>query len=160
MSTKTNRNTPKRSILAVVVLALFISGASLTPILNPTAQAGRECDDDCQEQLTAARAATAQYHNEGKALEDGFISTFQCVQVPGLGAMGVHYINPLRMMDTNVDASQPEILLFSPQNDGKMRLVGLEYYAPVLSNGAPWFGGPSSPPPVVDNPAPVLFGKT
>lgn len=119
-----------------------------------------ECPDDCQEQLAEARAATAAYHNESKALADGFISTVQCVQVPGLGAMGVHYINPARMSDTNVEASQPETLLYIRQGDGQMRLIGMEYYAPVLSNGQPWFGGPNAPPPVIDNPAPVLFGRT
>ena len=164
MSTQTKTKSVQRSILAASLLAVSIISFSLTPIFNPAAQAvatlSRECDNDCQEQLKEARAATAQYHNESKALEDGFISTFQCVEAPGLGAMGVHYINPARMADTAVAASRPENLLYIRQNDGTMRLVGLEYFAPVLSNGVPWFGGPGNPPPVVDNPAPSLFGQT
>jgi len=164
MSLKTKTNSYVRYVLATGVLALLTICIAVTPMLNPTAQAvagnGRDCDDECQEQLTNARAATAQYHNESKALADGYISTFQCVEVPGLGAMGVHYINPARLADPSVDASRPETLLYIRQNDGKMRLVGLEYVAAVISNGAPWFGGPNNPPPVIDNPTPTLFGQT
>ena len=162
MFTKTNQRFAKRLALAVAFLALFAVSLSLTPFFKAVVQAspGGDCPDDCQEQLTEARAATAQYHNESKALADGFFSTFECVSVPGLGAMGVHYVNPARSMDISVSASQPETLLYIRQSDGTMRLVGLEYVAPVLSNGIPWFGGPSNPPPVIDNAAPVLFGRT
>lgn len=161
MFTETNKKFVKGSALAIALLALLAVTLGLTPFYKAVVHAGPtdDCPDDCQEQLTEARAATAQYHKESKALADGFFSTFECVSVPGLGAMGVHYVNPARMMDTSVDPSHPEALLYLPQNDGTMRLVGLEYIAPVLSNGIPWFGGPSSPPPVIDNPAPVLFGQ-
>lgn len=162
MFTETNKKFTTLSVSAIALLAFFAVSLGLTPFFEPVVQASpsRECPDDCQEQLTQARAATAQYHNESKALADGFFSTFECVEAPGLGAMGVHYVNPIRMMDINVDVSQPEALLYLRQNDGTMRLVGLEYVAPVLSNGIPWFGGENNPPPVVDNPAPTLFGRT
>ena len=162
MFTENKKRFARRSALSVAMLALSIVSLGLVPNFKSVVHAspGSECSDDCQEQLTAARAATAQYHNESKALANGFISTFQCVSVPGLGAMGVHYINPARMMNTTVTASEPETLLYLRQGDGTMRLVGLEYVAPVLSNGIPWFGGPSNPPPVIDNAAPVLFGRT
>jgi hypothetical protein len=164
MATQTKKQFTSRRVLATGVLTLLAMGLTVMPSLTLSSQAvapkDRDCDDECQEQLTQARAATAQYHNESKALEDGFISTFQCVEVPGLGAMGVHYINPARLADPAVDASRPETLLYIRQNDGKMRLIGLEYVAAVRSNGAPWFGAPNNPPPVVDNPAPMLFGQT
>src|ERR687884_496863 len=105
MMNRTNQRSVKRVVLALGILAASI--LVLMPLVKPPAQASGECPDDCQEQLTTARAATAQYHDLNKALQDGFISTFECVEVPGLGAMGVHYINPARMMDLSVDASQP-----------------------------------------------------
>ena len=145
------------SLVTALFLLLTIGAASFR---QPNVQASPECSADCQQQLVLAMMATAQYHNESKALADGFISTFDCVEAPGLGAMGIHYINPFRMMDINVDLTQPEALLYLPQNDGTNRLVGMEYVVPALSNGAPWFGGPTNPPPTIDNPAPVLFGQT
>lgn len=115
------------------------------------------CPADCQRQIVLARNATASYHEESNALADGFFSTVQCVAVPGVGAMGVHYINPGRM-DLNNDVTQPEVLLYSRQSDGSMRLIGLEYVAPVISNGGLWFN-PNTPPPAIDNPAPSLFSR-
>jgi hypothetical protein len=166
MFTETHKILANRLGITLGLMALIAACIGLVPLSNTVAHAtsptslSKECPDDCQEQLTEARAATAQYHNERKALADGFLSTFECVSVPGLGAMGVHYINPARMMDTNVNVSEPEALLYLRQNDGTMRLVGMEYVVPALSNGAPWFGGAGSPPPVVDNAAPSLFGRT
>ncbi|HEY8203324.1 MAG TPA: hypothetical protein VIF81_01230 [Pyrinomonadaceae bacterium] len=147
-----------RVSLVTALFALLTIGAA--SFRQPNVQASSECSADCQQQLVLAMMATAQYHNESKARADGFISTFDCVEAPGLGAMGIHYINPFRMMDINVDVTQPEALLYLPQNDGTNRLVGMEYVVPVLSNGAPWFGGPTNPPPAIDNLAPVLFGQT
>ncbi|HEV8366701.1 MAG TPA: hypothetical protein VGQ39_02020 [Pyrinomonadaceae bacterium] len=64
------------------------------------------------------------------------------------------------MSDTSIDPASPEILLFVPQPDGRARLVGLEYFAPVIVNGQPWFGNPQQPPPAGQyNAAPVLFRR-
>ncbi len=73
--------------------------------------------------------------------------------------MGIHYVNPQRGMDISVDPREPEFLLYERQTNGRMRLVGLEYFAPVIVNGQPWFG-PDAPPEGQYNPAPSLFGRT
>src|ERR1041385_5021978 len=116
---KTKTFGPRISLVAAFFALLTIGGASFR---QPNVEASPECSADCQQQLVLAMMATAQYHNESNALADGFISTFDCVEAPGLGAMGIHYINPFRMMDTNVNVTQPEALLYLPQNDGTNRL--------------------------------------
>ncbi len=104
-----------------------------------------ECDSrECRRALTDARRATAKYHDFQTALDEGFVQLSPCVSVPGLGAMGFHFGNFGRIMNPNVDASEPEILLYIPDADGEMRLVGLEYVVPA----------PLTPT------APVLFGQT
>ncbi len=60
--------------------------------------------------------------------------------------------------DLSVDPASPELLLYEPQSDGSRRLVAVEYFAPVIVNGAPWFG-PGPPPNGQYNAAPVLFGR-
>ena len=125
-------------------------------------KARSDCKGTCLEGLDDARAGTARYHLVENALADGFFSTFQCVAVPTLGGMGIHYINPARMMNTTVIAEEPEVLLYEPQADGSFRLIGVEYYAPVLVMGPngpePYFG--QTPPAAPLNAAPVLFGRT
>jgi hypothetical protein len=140
-------------------LVLLSAGFAFSPTPGSTAiaQSG-DCNQQCQEELSQARAATALYHQDSKALEGGFIPDHECVQAPGAGGMGFHYFNLARMNDTSVDPASPELLLYEPQADGSRKLVGVEYFAPVIVNGSPWFGeGP--PPNGQYNAAPVLFGR-
>lgn len=118
------------------------------------------CGERCQEALDAARRFTARYQREQAALADDYVREDICVALPGVGAMGYHYPNFVLMGDTELDVRTPEILLYAAQPNGKRRLIGLEYFVPVFSNGAPWMGSETQPPPVVDNPPPVLFGQT
>jgi hypothetical protein len=148
----------KRSGFVVAALALVINCFSTTAALAQKTSNSNECDAQCRWELAQAAAATAGYHRESAALTGGFLRTEECAALPGLGGMGIHYVNVARTMDLNVNASEPELLLYEPTRNGKRRLVGVEYFVPVISNGAPWFG--DTPPPIVDNAAPVLFGKT
>jgi hypothetical protein len=58
-----------------------------------------------------------------------------------------------------LDITQPDVLLYEPTKNGKLRLVVVEYFAPVIVNGTPWFG-PGPPPAGQFNSAPSLFGQT
>ena len=149
----------KRGGLIVAALALFINCLSATAAFAQSSSSGSNCDAQCRRELAQAASGTARYHRESVALADGFIANEHCVSVPGLGGMGFHYLNPTRAFDLTVKASEPELLLYEPTRNGRLRLVGVEYFVPVISNGAPWFD-PNNPPPVIDNPAPVLFGQT
>ncbi len=157
----------KNNLITAYVKGLGLTAAFVIAIncFLPTGAFGQKgakstenCNAECQRDLARAAAATAQYHRESSALADGFFSTQECVAIPNVGAMGVHYVNLARSMNLDVNAAEPEILLYEPMANGKMRLVAVEYYAPVLSNGAPWFA--PTPPPTIDNPAPVLFGRS
>ena len=52
-----------------------------------------------------------------------------CVTGPEFGAMGVHFINTDNM-DGVLDVNKPEALIYEPQANGKMRLVGVEFIVP------------------------------
>jgi hypothetical protein len=72
------------------------------------------------------RAATHRYHDVAVAEADGFEATGPCVEVPGVGAMGIHYLNHDRLEDGVIDPRRPELLLYLPTDDG-LELVGVEY---------------------------------
>ena len=94
------------------------------------------------------RASTARYHRFDLAVADGFVPLSPCVVgPPGAGAMGFHYGNPA-LIDGTVDPSNPEILLYVPQKNGRMRLVAVEF----MVAAAPWDATHSS--------APTLAGAT
>ncbi len=114
--------------------------------LNSTvaqAENQNDCDRQCRRDLAVARAATAKYHDVNQALADGFVPVSPCVQIPNVGAMGIHYINFSRV-DLNADVSEPELLLYMPDENGNLRLVAVEYFVPFTES----------------NPAPNLFGQT
>lgn len=93
-----------------------------------------------KKELAALRAFIAPYHNYEKALEAGYV-----IDVTGYRSMmGHHYLKP-ENLDLNFSLLEPELLIYAPGPNGKMRLVGVEY-ATVIEN--------------MDNPPPAPEGFT
>lgn len=120
--------------------------------------------------LDDLRAATEKYKDVNVALAEGFIPdpSGHCIsaEAEGLpkewGGMGIHYLRPdlLQMgppeggrvngQSTHTDWMQPAILLYEPQADGSLALVGIENLVfqaawkaagndgPPVINGRPW----------------------
>jgi len=107
-------------------------------------------DPQVLQDLAAVRQATVKYHDVDAALADGFIRTPHCIEEAGLGGMGIHFINPARIMNPAINLLEPEILLYLETN-GTMKLIGVEYMFPI--------GRPDAPVPNPAPPAPMLFGR-
>lgn len=77
--------------------------------------------------LQALKAATARYHSFAQAERDGYtVAGEPCVAAPP-GTMGIHAVNPALLADPAIDPLRPEILLYVPKQNGKLKLVGVEY---------------------------------
>src|SRR6476659_4309104 len=50
-----------------------------------------------------------------------------CVSGGDFGAMGLHFLNMSLVGDGEVDNYTPEIVLYEPLPDGKMRITGVDY---------------------------------
>jgi hypothetical protein len=78
------------------------------------------------------KSSTAAFHDLDKAKAAGYtvrvfdLAGIDCIAQPGQGAMGVHMLNPA-LLDSTIDADQPELLVYEPRNDGTLKLVALEY---------------------------------
>jgi hypothetical protein len=79
--------------------------------------------------LQAVQSATSRFHSFEQAQKAGYVLPpgEPCVASPA-GAMGVHVINPALMADPAIDPLRPEILVYLPNSDGKLKLVALEYW--------------------------------
>jgi len=53
-----------------------------------------------------------------------------CMDDPAAGGMGFQYGNP-KLIDGSVRVDAPELLLYEPEKDGRLRLVGVEYVVPL-----------------------------
>lgn len=50
-----------------------------------------------------------------------------CIDMPGIGGMGVHFVNPELIANPTIRAAAPEALVYAPDRDGTLRLAALEY---------------------------------
>ena len=127
--------------------AVALAGCETTPTESPAAVDGLHADHSAHvtnarpaappalgaPDLAMIRAGSAPYRNEARAVAAGFVDVSGCVDAPPIpgfpftGAMGHHYVNFDRLEDIGVDPSRPEILLYFPNAQGRMELVGVEF---------------------------------
>jgi hypothetical protein len=88
-----------------------------------------------QAQIADVRRATARFHDFNFAIRrdgggyDGLVVDLAgktCIDQPGDGGMGVHYVNA-DLFTANLDPLKPQALIYEPLANGAMRLVGVEY---------------------------------
>jgi hypothetical protein len=111
---------PRMKTLAIVG-AVAVAFASIAPVAASAPS------------LAQARASTAQFHRlaaadaAGYALPPAGVPLHECIaSFDGTGAMGFHHINGA-LLDTTLDPTQPEALVYEPAPNGELRLVALEY---------------------------------
>lgn len=134
--------TLKSSGLAFVVLLLTgsIQQSCTEENLNEgvllTAEAkGRV--SDLKSELQLVRKHTAKFHSFDQAEKEGYAEPLPFNPSPYIPYMGFHYIN-VGKIDATFDMTEPEILLYVPNEDGELKLVGIEYAVPMaLSPEAP-----------------------
>lgn len=77
--------------------------------------------------VAQVRAATKRYKDINVAIAEGWVSATPCVTGPNEGAMGVHYVLPVRVGDGMLSADRPEALIYEPLPDGRLSLVAVEF---------------------------------
>lgn len=107
-------------------------------------------------QLAQLRRVTARFHRVDQAIAAGYELGWVngsgvriitgCVSHPTEGAMGYHYFNQELVDDLAVDPLAPEVLVYAPAPNGRLRLVAVEWVVP----------GPNTNPPGVSEPPSVL----
>jgi len=104
------------------------------------------------QQLADLRRVTARFHQFQAAEDAGYdilvthpTSGAACLEHPTDGGMGRHYLK-LDLVDDEVAVLEPEVVIYEPMRNGRLRLVGFEYIIPysILARDA-------TPP--------VLFGQ-
>src|SRR5438105_1132488 len=125
------------SLAAAIIATLFALLPSMATAADP---------------LTNARDASAVFNDPAAAEAAGYslltdAAGAVCIDEPGMGAMGIHYVNGTLVQGGKVDAARPQAVVYELQPDGRLQLVALEYV--VLQSG--WDASHSGPP--------TLFGQ-
>ena len=123
----------KMSAMTCCVLGV-LAASSACPHNEEKARAG--------ELVRQVREATVRFRDPNAAEAEGYHLLFGCVSGPDIGAMGLHYVNMSLVGDGALDASRPEIVIYEPLPNGRLRLVGADF----LVLAADWHAKHAEPP--------------
>jgi hypothetical protein len=73
------------------------------------------------------REATEPFRDVTVAEAEGYALQFGCVSGPDFGAMGMHFVKGALVGDDVLDPTQPEIVIYEPAPDGRLRLIGADF---------------------------------
>lgn len=88
------------------------------------------------------RNSTYRFLDVRRAKSNGYAAFLGCTSGHDHGAMGLHYANGVLVGDGTLDANRPEVLVYEPLRNGKLRLVAVEYL--VIAEA--WDAANSTPP--------------
>ena len=134
------------ALLVVPVLALGLLGGLAT------------ANDGVSNQLRDVERATRQYRDVEVAKKAGYgelkdKDQIACIDLSGVGGMGIHYVNLGLVGDPKLDPNEPESLVYAPAHNGRLKLVAVEY----IVDAATWDATHSGPPTLFGD---VEFPKT
>jgi hypothetical protein len=111
-----------RRLLAPTLLAAF-----LFVTIGTHADAGQSRHD-----IDQLKHATAKYHRVQVAENAGYarfvdVDGIACIDMPDMGAMGVHYVNGPLVGDGKLNPRTPEAVVYEPGRHGHLNLVAVEF---------------------------------
>ena len=77
--------------------------------------------------IKIVRESTERFKNVKVAENEGYALMFGCVTGPDSGAMGLHYVNGQILSTNELDPTKPQIVIYEPQQDGTLRLIGADF---------------------------------
>lgn len=118
-----NGATMSRNRFLALALILTLAAIGCTAAV---AFAGKD-----QSGLAAAKKATARFRSVHTAVKAGYTQLrdarkVACIDLPGSGGMGVHYVNGDLVKDAILDPRRPEALVYEPRGNA-LHLGALEY---------------------------------
>ena len=135
----------RRAVTSLAVLATLVAceGPGTEPVLDHASSHPQFATTSAGELSGLAkdvRQATMRFHSTTQATRAGYSVASPCVEVPGLGGMGFHWVNQ-SLVDPVFDPLKPEALLYEPGPDGQPRFVAVEYIVINVGQPAPTFDG-------------------
>jgi hypothetical protein len=92
--------------------------------------------------IKLVRENTERFKDVAIAERAGYTLTFGCVSGPDSGAMGLHFVNFDLVSKGVLDPTQPQIVIYEAQADGRLKLIGADF----LVDAAQWDATHKDPP--------------
>ncbi len=109
------------------------SARTASPMPAHVSTATGELTEAQRKGVARVREVTERFKDISVALAAGYTSQYPagCAS-SSAGGQGFHYLNPA-FVDTTVDLLRPELVMYEPQADGSMALVGVDYVVPFTA---------------------------
>ncbi|MGC5039402.1 hypothetical protein ACPXCS_26640 [Streptomyces sp. DT190] len=101
---------------------------------------------DSEPELVRTYAATRHYQHVQRAVRDGYLPAGPCAALPGVGAMGHHYVK--QRLINSTDPVQPAAIVYHEDKHGKLRAGAVEW---IVRDADQKVG--------TDRDRPVMFGE-
>jgi hypothetical protein len=131
------------------LIPVAVAALTVCAVVLPNAAAAATTS----ESVANVRDATAGFADPAAALAAGYdlltdAADIACIDQPGAGAMGIHYVKGALVQAGTIDAARPQALVYQRTPDGHLQLAAVEYV--VLQAG--WDSGHSAPPSLFGQP--------
>jgi hypothetical protein len=132
-------------LIALTALRPSRAAAQAAHAHSPAAAAAQQAASD-QDKAGAlvriVREATERFQDVEVAKAEGYALQFGCVSGSDSGAMGMHFVNGALVGDPEIDPTRPEIVIYEPQPNGRLKLIGADFL--VLADA--WNAKHAAPP--------------
>jgi hypothetical protein len=122
-----------RIVITCVLAFTGISGLGDLPASRVEARAGSGQGSPAHHRgqstglINTVREATERFKDVAVAEAEGYSLMFGCVSGPDSGAMGLHYVNLPLVADGVLDAAKPEIIIYEPLPNGRLKMTGADF---------------------------------
>jgi hypothetical protein len=134
-----------KSTLCILRLGLLSSFAAAGPLLAADTGGDDSAQAAPSSLVQIVRQATERFVDVNAATAAGYAPAFGCVTGPDMGAMGVHYINSALVSGGQLNAQDPQALIYEPVGKA-MKLVGVEF----IAIADPWLTAHQQAPPILE----------
>jgi hypothetical protein len=142
MTIRHSRTRPMSGLIGGILFSAFASSSWGQQALSSHQHDWNQAKPPA-ELVQVVRESTARYRDVRLAASDGYGLQFGCVTGGEAGAMGMHFVNLPLVLDGQLDATRPEIVIYEPLPNGKLKLIGADF----LVFAADWDKAhPGSPP--------------
>jgi hypothetical protein len=111
-------------LLPALTIAIVIAVTSTAAAQQETSAHHRRPTGDL---VDVVRNATERFKDVAVAESEGYALMFGCVSGPDSGAMGLHYVNLSLVGDKVLDPARPEIVIYEPLPNGRLKLIGADF---------------------------------
>jgi hypothetical protein len=118
------------AIASAPLALLLVAGTAPVSAQGPDDRTHAQTPDrphDASALVRVVREATERFKDVSVAENEGYALQFGCVSGPDSGAMGLHYVNFPFVTDGELDPTRPEIVIYEPLPNGRLKLVGADF---------------------------------